>query len=305
MNCWACGGKRQQWLKDVHLVVEECSDCGHLFATHETPRDDERDYHLAYNQEAFLESLRATRERQARALVGNMKRRGIDDRFLDYGSGRGFFLAIAREMGIRQLAGADTSPLAVQWLQTSGLASLQIDPSTEGLVPLSTAGFPFVPRVVTFLDVIEHFPGDLLEVFGPWIRDLDPGVEYLAFKVPMREGLLFRTARLLWSLGVPGPLRQLFQVGSVAPHLQYFSQRSLSKFCEKLGFSIIECWDDPDFEPASLSGRVATLRRLPAPPVEWMGKVLVRAAVAGGVCDSRVVLSQRRSDNTPRDPVSR
>lgn len=293
-TCWICGNSLKLRIRTDDLTVHACRGCGHQLAEHAPARAAGQDYHLSYDQDAFLQSLRATRERQARQIVTRLDSLGVTDRVLDYGCGRGFFLAVAQQMGFHQLAGADTSPLAVDWLRQAGLAALPIAPNRADLVPLVDAGLPFAPDAISFLDVVEHFPGDLFALFDPWLKQLPAAVRYLVIKVPINQGLLFRTSRVAQTLGLPGPLRQLYQVGSTPPHHQYFSRQSLAKFCAKLGLTVEAVWDDQDFEPASLSARVAVLRRLPAAPGRWAGVALAGAARLLQACDTRVVFARRQ-----------
>lgn len=303
MTCWVCSGSKRVWLEDSLVRVEVCRACGHLFIEHLPARATEKaqDYHAECGLDSLLQSLFATRERQAHAIVNVLRRLGVHDRLLDYGCGRGIFLKVASVEGFLELAGADNSKLATDWLRSSGFSAVDVDPASIGLALVSNAGLPFVPRAISFLDVIEHFPGDLVETFRPWIRDLPPQTELLVFKVPVRQGILFRAAHWLHTAGVPGPLRQLFQVGSLYPHLQYFSHRSLSLFCQRLGLTVVEVWDDPDFEPATLGARAPALQRLPEVPVQWMSGAVARVAKTLKACDSRAVFARRLATTSARD----
>ena len=292
--CWVCGHAVGRHLEDTELRVSICGSCGHCLAQHLRLRENGlEDYHLAYDQNAYVGALRGTRHRQAVDIVRKLAELGVTDRVFDYGSGRGFFLATARKMGLSQLGGADSSPLAVSWLRREGFSAVSIAPSVTGLLPLATADLSFAPLAISFLDVIEHFPGDLLGTFRPWIAGLPSSVRFLVFKAPTHTGVFYRTARFLHLLGLRGPLHQLYQVGSAPPHFQYFSPTSLEKFCTELGLTLAAAWHDVDFEPALLSARVHAMRAFPKELTRWLGCAIAWAARGLKACDTRVVIARR------------
>jgi len=140
-HCWVCGHIQQRHLHDTELLVFVCRSCGHALAQHlHLKVNGEEDYHLAYDQNEYLRALRGTRKRQALDIVRKLAELGVSDRVFDYGSGRGFFLETAHEMGLRHLGGADSSPLAVEWLRHAGFSALSIDANVTGLVALSHGG---------------------------------------------------------------------------------------------------------------------------------------------------------------------
>ncbi len=243
-----------------NLTVHECRECSHRIAFH-SPDSLPRagvDYHAQYDEGAFLSSLEGTRRRQAPILARAIRElAGPDARILDYGSGRGWFLAACREAGFREIAGADTSELAVRLLAEQGITGVRLE---GGVKP----ALPFAPEVVTFLDVIEHFPTDnLSEALGEIVGRLGPSVKLVVIKVPDAAGLLCRTARTLARLGVGGPLEQLYQVGTSPPHHHYFTRRSMRKLAASRGWAITRELADLDFEPARLYQRIHSLSRLP------------------------------------------
>lgn len=238
------------------------------------------DYHRQYEQGEFLDTLSATRRLQA-AEIWTLIRSRVDrpDALLDLGSGRGWFLEHARAAGARRLAGADTSPVAVQELRRQGIEGLQIpsSPTTGWQVPL--ASLTFRPRLLTLLDVIEHLPADrLAAMFAEIVGELRPELELVVVKVPVADGLLYRLARALARLRVFGPLDQLYQVGTDPPHLSYFTRRSLEAFLSARSLGVVGRLDLLEFDPRSFGGRVAALRRLPRAATERLGTVIAWTA---------------------------
>jgi hypothetical protein len=274
--CPICGGRRLRGsLRLADLLVLRCPACGHRLALHAPCSAGERDYHAQYDQGAFLDTLRATRLRQAERLLDAIGRHlsasgpnggtGGGD-LLDYGAGRGWFLAACRRRGIAPLAGADTSELAVAGLKGEGIEAHRIadeeDPGSELGRALS-----FRPRAMTLLDTLEHFPPDRLVSRLASLRGaLGAELELLVVKVPV-PGLLYRGARLASSLGIHGPIRQLYQMGTWPPHFHYFSPRSLERMLGELGFAVVERIGDLDFEPALLAPRMGVRGRALAPLV--------------------------------------
>jgi hypothetical protein len=223
--------------------------------------------------------LAATRRRQA-AEIWTLIRSRVDppEALLDLGSGRGWFLDHARAAGARRLAGADTSPVAVEELRRKSIECLQIPPSAAGWDgPL--AGLTFRPRILTLLDVIEHLPADrLVAMFAAIVGELRPELELVGVKVPVADGLLYRLARALARIRIFGPLDQLYQVGTDPPHLSYFTRRSLDAFLSAGTMRVVGRLDLLEFDPRSFGGRVAALRRLPRAATELLGTVIAWTA---------------------------
>jgi hypothetical protein len=280
-TCSICGAARLQ--ADVgtpRLVIRRCRRCGHRTAEHRGTTTTGTDYHSQYEQGEFLDALAATRRRQAVEIWKRIRTR-VDppDAVLDLGSGRGWFLEQARSAGARQLAGADTSPLAVEELLLRGIECLQIPSSaTSGWdVPLDRLSFR--PRVLTLLDVIEHLPIDRLSaMFAEIVGELRPELELVVVKVPVADGLLYRVARVLARIRVFGPLDQLYQVGTEPPHLGYFTRRSLDTFLSAKNLQVVERLDLLEFDPGSFGARVGVLRRLPDTVAQLLGDVVAWTA---------------------------
>jgi 2-polyprenyl-3-methyl-5-hydroxy-6-metoxy-1,4-benzoquinol methylase len=274
------------------LEVMGCTRCGHQVA-HHAPVDGTSDYHAQYDQGSFLESLRLTRTRQAQVLLGCINRhRPQAYSLLDFGSGRGWFLDAAREAGLRQLAGADTSVIAVELLRSRGIDGILLP--TEGDAVAALEHLSFQPEVLTLLDVIEHFtPPTLLGSLERLVAKLRP--ELVVVKVPVSSGLLYRTAAVLAACGANGPLEQLYQVGTWPPHYHYFSRNSLTRALERCGLDLLEMRGDVDFEPATLASRARVLQRLPGLVTRGMGEGAAVMARSLALEDSAIVMARPRS----------
>lgn len=292
--CWVClGATRRFWVSSAFAAVA-CQACGHIQARHRPPAlAAEKDYHLAYDQEEFVASLGATRRRQAGLVLQALEALSPRPRSVfDFGCGRGWFLEVAGERGMAHVAGGDVSELALRLLERRGVAALKLDVSAP-FEHLDIGELPFVPDVVTFLDVLEHFSGDLVALVGPWLARLPESVRVVVIKVPVRDGLLFTLADLARRLGQESLGQQLFQAGTVPPHQQYFSRGSLGRFVRRLGLTPLTVLDDLDFEPEALVRRLAARGPIVRGLGALLGAPLGRAIRASRREDTRIVIATR------------
>ena len=279
-RCPICGSARlAPSIRTARLEVVRCRLCGHRVATHLAQPQAALDYHDQYDQGGFLASLASTRQRQAVVIINMIRGRVREpDALLDFGAGRGWFLEACREAGFRSLAGADTSELAVGSLAEQRFAAIALSPNITDYAAVFQK-LPFRPRILTMLDVVEHFPPDQLnEVLGAVLRGLRPELELVVVKVPDANGFFYRGARLLARAGITGPIEQLYQVGTDPPHFSYFTQGSMRRLLESLGLTILDVRGDRDFEPDSLGQRARALAGMPA-----VGRVA--GSAAAGLAD--------------------
>jgi hypothetical protein len=274
------------------LSVRRCPACNHRQAVH-GERPPTSDYYDHTPQDTpFLRSLETTRRRQARRIVRRAAELfGKPANWLDFGCGRGWLLDELRSTGSSQtIAGFDSSPISRQWLEQNGIESLPssgTDPHWPDFASLS-----FSPRVVSLLDVAEHFPGDRVSTL---FRDLSaalPTLEWLVVKVPVSSGVLYRGAHAL-RFKFPGPYRQLYQVGTFPPHYHYFTTRSLRYLIEKAGYDVACVVEDADVD--NLFHRMGRLSVLP-------GGGLAARALRLFPADSAILFARRRSSNPPGVP---
>lgn len=269
---------------DDELLIERCARCGHRVASHRA-RDDRRDYYAQHADE-HMDAIAATRRRQARLLVARIGSLLPDaDAILDIGSGPGWFLDECRAAGMKRVAGADISRIAVTDLAARGLPAVQIAPDPQTWRE-SFAALSFRPRVLTLLDVIEHFPAsDVVRYVEQAVASTGRSLELVVIKVPVSSGLLYVVASILARLGASGPLRQLYQVGTEPPHTNYFSDDSLGLLMRRCGLRTRSEMRDREFEPETFGTRVNFLRRAP-----------LGAALAVGSAAAALVDVTRRAD---------
>lgn len=256
------------------------------------PRAD-LDYHRQYDDGDFLRSLATTRRRQAKTILARVHAQlpGADD-LLDLGTGRGWFLDEARASGMRRIAGADTSADSIAGLRERGYEGLLIAPPSEKSWDLRLRALSFRPRVLTLLDVIEHFAAERLSsMFHDIVDQLRPELELVVIKVPVSDGLLYRAAAQLARARMIAPLDQLYQVGTFPPHFSYFSRRSLAMFLSAHGMRAIDGVGLLELDPSTVGSRVSALRRAPQAVTRVLGASIALVAERT-TQDSYVVLAR-------------
>lgn len=268
--------------REPELEVWRCRGCGHRRATHASaPATDY--YENTPQDPRFVASLGLTRRRQAGDILARLARAGAPKaELLDFGCGRGWFLREARTAGLSGLAAFETSRLAVEELTRDGFPVAR--PSASDPYWPDWSSLPARPRVVSFLDVIEHFPGDGPRAALRRLREELPGLEAIVIKVPTSEGVFFRAARAV-KARVPGLYRQLFQVGTHPPHEHYFCRRSFELLLGDVGFAVVDLWGDRDVDDL--------FQRIP-PIAHWPGGRLAARAAGLFPSDSMIAIARVR-----------
>jgi hypothetical protein len=207
---------------------------------------------------------------------------------LDWGCGRGFLLETLRGEGFDRLAGADPSPLARALLRQAGFEAVAPGASLPG------EGLSFRPEVLALLDVLEHLdPPSIRETLAELVARLGPALRLVVVKVPVSDGLLYRMTRALQVAGAPGPLEQLYQVGTEPPHRSYFSAASAAALLTAAGLELVRATWELDFEPEALAARARALRRFPT----WArlaGRAVAALSRALDRADSLILLARPR-----------
>jgi hypothetical protein len=246
-----------------------------------------KDYYEDNDQAWVVRTLGPTRMRQAEVILQRLRPRlAAEDGLLDYGSGLGFFVRKARQSGIQHVAGADVSSIALDHLRQDGIPGISLAPTHASLDAELRQKAPFAARAVSFLDVLEHFDANPVLLLRDWLRTTWSGLQYLVIKVPVSNGSFYRLANAVRRIGMVGPIKQLYQVGSVPPHFNYFSRRSLGLWFDQVGLRVVDQWGDRDFEPDSLLDRLRfSVPRLPS-LARWAGRLVAVGVETAGLFDS-------------------
>jgi SAM-dependent methyltransferase len=295
-TCPMCGATlARATTVSARLVLRRCRSCGHTVAGH-LGAAVAADYHTQYDEGVFLAALEQTRKRQAAVLVSMIRSLlPSADGILDYGCGRGWFLVECRRLGMTRLAGADASAKAVSIVRALGMEGIEIVPGPDGKEwTLPVERLTFAPRVVAFLDVIEHLPPDRCRaILERTLAAIGPQLELVVIKVPV-PGILYGASMALAKLGRPGALEQMYQVGTTPPHLSYFSRRSLRRLVAACGLEVAAERGDLEFEPESLVSRARAARGAPSAVSRAAGFLVATAGRASGAYDTVICVARRR-----------
>lgn len=279
--CQICGSDvGEHEYASALLSVDYCRACGHRVARHPLGAPASDYYEHTPQSAQFLGALETTRRRQARLLLSRFARHHEIAEWLDFGSGRGWFLEEARARADGLVAGFDSSQLSRRWLRERGI--LAAEPRTDDPLWPDWASLPFSPRIVSLLDVIEHFPERGPERLLQRLREELPALEWVVLKVPASEGILYRSARALRHV-FAGLYLQLYQVGTAPPHHHYFSHQSLRSLLVSSGYSVVELMVDHDID--NVFQRIGALARLP-------GGTLPTRLIRLGPADSVIVFAK-------------
>lgn len=269
-RCPICDGILSLSASTPKVVVRQCTTCRHHLGTHDPSVAPSADYHEQYGA-SFLDSLARTRVRQGLSIAQRVRQLAPGARTaLDIGAGRGWLLDALKAQGFTRCAGADTSKVAVEGLGRRGFDAITLSDAADFNLAAAT---PFQPSTLFLLDVVEHFPNEnyvdgLRKILEPFQQSL----ELVVLKVPLVDGFLYRTARILTRFGLVGPYEQLYQAGTFPPHFHYFSLNSMRRLLTLIGLELLHVDRDREFEPDELVGRVHALRRVPGPLARLAGQ---------------------------------
>jgi hypothetical protein len=284
-------GSRVERKMNSALKVHYCPNCHHRTAEHGQGSQNLKDYHLQYEQNKFVESLRQTRIRQANLIYDVLHQlRGEVNCVVDVGSGRGWLLETFKEKGVAKLAGMENSKVGLATLAALKIPGIETDASLR----FAPEGVPFAPRVICFLDVLEHFSGSVQAVLEPFMQNFHDSIEFIVIKVPASDGLLYRIANGLAGLGWYRPLAQLYQVGTFPPHYHYFSSQSLDKLASMNPEIATHIIGDQDFESDSFRHRFWSAPKVVREICRVIGGGLYYAVRLFKLYDSRILFLDLR-----------
>ena len=220
MSCLVCDGGLAAWRLDGLL---RCATCG--FVTADVTLDDDalaqlygRDYFHGSEYDDYVDerqSLRmnfAARLRTLDALAGGLRGKSL----LEIGCAYGFFLELARELGV-DARGVDIAADGIRYAtQTLGLSAERGDYLALRTPPLD---------LVAMWDTIEHLPRPD-RFIAKAAADLKPG------------GLLALTTGDIGSLNARVRGRR-WRMIHPPTHLHYFSVPTLSRLLDRRGFDVV------------------------------------------------------------------
>jgi SAM-dependent methyltransferase len=167
-------------------------------------------------------------------------------RLLEVGCGHGWFLEAAAARGVI-VTGVEPDANVAARPRSAGLEV------RVGYFPEAVNGGERFD-VLVFNDVFEHLPKPH-RILDACARLLRPEGR-LVLNLPDADGLLFRTACALATLGVSFPLERLWQAHFRFPHLWYFNARTLERLLVSRGFQLRHSQGLPALERAGLWSRL-------------------------------------------------
>ena len=236
--CPACGGTDFADRRiDDFLYTHTCASCG-LILSSMRRRKPKLGQYANVDLRAYLTSVGALRHEQSSEILAFLAphvRPGA--RVLDVGCGFGSLLLRAKEAGYA-VAGIEPDEHASA-LACDALGSDVVKCGTLQQVPLPAGS----ADVVATLDVLEHVaPAEQAAFARAMAEVLAPGGIW-AIKVPSTEGLYYRlsamVARVAPRLGVT-LMRRLWQTDYEFPHTVYFDRRSLQRWLQRHGFTVVD-----------------------------------------------------------------
>lgn len=216
-----------------------CPTCG-LLASSLTVRIN-KTLDTALDDAARVRGIEELRRENNATILNRLEALGVQrgERLLDVGSAHGWFVEQAMDTG---LAATGIEP-------DRSVAEIAL----ARTVPTVVGFFPDALRVtdrfdvITFNDVLEHFP-DVGRAVVDSARHLRPG-GLLSVNIPSSQGGLYRAAALLARIGLRGPFERMWQIGLPSPHLWYFDGANLRRLIEGQGFRLV------------LDGRLVSVQR--------------------------------------------
>lgn len=236
MGCYLCRSNNYRLItKKSKYSIVKCNNCDFIFTTPLPSREETDTYYRRFDYKDSLTAEKVIRSDAKRSLKKISKYVREKGELLDVGCGRGYFLDEARSIGWKT-NGVDTSRLVTDY----ATKTLQLDVICSNIFTFRTT---HAFDLLILNQVIEHFinPEELINHCRKYI--VKGGLLYIA--TPNVESVSARVLKNNFDHYIP------------PEHLGYFSQRTLKRSLEKLGFKIlyIGSWS----YPSDLGGIIKTL----------------------------------------------
>jgi len=148
---------------------------------------------------------------------------------LEIGCSRGFFLKIARDEGFSVTGVEPSKPLAEE-AQSQGFNVI------NDFFPQTNNHSHKKYDIIIFNDSFEHIPDIQKILQGIKIHLTEEG--HVIINIPTSDGLIIKTASILYKLGIKAPYYRMWQKEFASPHVHYFNLQNLKKLFENNGFAM-------------------------------------------------------------------
>lgn len=214
--CIICSSFKIEQLKEYYLSkgLIKCADCGFVFME-QIPSQEELNKHYSsysYDIEGYLSPLTIDRYNK---LLDEFEKYRKNNRILDVGCGRGWFLEVAKKRGW-EVFGTEFSDVAIQIGKQKGLNIIQ--GSLEELRGQIKQEFD----VITSFEVIEHINNPKEEMAH-------------IYSLLRSSGLFYCTTPNFNSLNRLY-LKQDFNIIEYPEHLSYYTRKTLRSLMQSSGF---------------------------------------------------------------------
>lgn len=250
--CPLCAAETQRPVTALadEAVVSRCLRCGLARGEHRPRAASSEDHFRGLDADRYLRSVGATRLRSYDRLLREVRAFQKDGTWLDVGCSYGWLLERVQQEGFHAL-GIEPSADAAEAARSRGVEVI------EGLFPKAVpAGNR--PRVISFMDVLEHLPGPV-EALQSAREQLAPG-GIVVVQVPDQACLLYQLAESMCrATGGKSSfaLARLWLVGFDFPHRYYFTRATLQRAMQAAGLKVQRTYRTPIGSPRDALDRVS------------------------------------------------
>ena len=235
-DCYICKSNNYRLItKKSKYRIVKCKNCSFVFTTPIPNREETAKYYRKFDYKDSLLAEKVIRSDAKRSLKKISNYVTDKGELLDVGCGRGYLLDEARKMGWKT-HGVDASKLVTGYAKNT----LHLDVFCSDIFSFRSAQ---AFDLITLNQVIEHFvnPEELISQCGKHL--IKGGLLYIA--TPNVESVSARVLKDNFDHYIP------------PEHLSHFSQHTLKRLLEKLGFKVlyVGSWS----YPADLGGIIKAL----------------------------------------------
>ncbi len=263
-TCLVCDSTMEEGVVDW---IKDCSNCRLRKATASDSNSEYEDT-IGWDDDnaRALDSIRnSVADKVISALEQFNPLSGL--RLLDVGCGPGWFLRAAAKHGAI-VTGIEPDTRLAQAARDDGLVC------HSGLFPDVLPDDLF--NIIVFNDVFEHLPDPAVAVKAIHRSLSDKGI--VLINLPVSDGIFYRVAEILATIGITFALKRLWQCGYESPHLHYFHSQNLTHLFESNGFECIFTGTLPSVEATGLWERIREGDRIGI-PASIANYLLVRTVI--------------------------